>query len=152
MKKFCFRLESLMKYRQYQELQAQQAVAGAYRDVRACEMRIHTLEQAHLRTVQTLDRAAAKGMTANEFKNYSDYLDGLADDLGQQFRQKKTLEAQLREKQALLTRRSVDRQVLERLKVRKRNEYIQEFMRAEQNASDEIASLKKAREITHGTH
>ena len=67
-------------------------------------------------------------------------------------RQKTALETQLREKQALLTHRSVDRQVLERLKTRKRNEYIQDFMRAEQNASDEIASLKKAREITHGTH
>lgn len=152
MKKFSFRLESLMKYRQYQELQAQQDVARAYRDVQVCEIRIHTLELAHSRTAQTLDRAAVKGITANEFKNYSDYLDGLADDLAQLLRQKTALATQLREKQALLTRRSVDRQVLERLKTRKRNEYIQGFQRSEQNASDEIASLKKAREITNGIH
>ena len=152
MKKFSFRLESLMKYRRYLELQAQQDVARAYRDVRACEMRIHTLEHEHSRTAQTLDRAAAKGITANDFKNYSDYLDGLTDDLAQLLQQKTALGAELRENQTILTRRSVDRQVLERLKTRKRNEYIQGFLRSEQNASDEIASLKKAREITNGIH
>lgn len=152
MKKFSFRLESLMKYRQYRELQAQQDVARAYRDVQVCEMRIHTLEQEHSRTAQTLDRVAVRGVTANEFKKYSDYLDGLSDDLAQLLQQKTALKTQLREKQTLLTQRSVDRQVLERLKIKKKNEYIQGFLRSEQNASDEIASLKKAREITNGTH
>ncbi len=152
MKKFGFRLESLVKYRQYQELQAQQDVARAYRDVRECEKRIQTLEHEHAQTAQILDRAVIGGIRANDFKIYSDYLDGLVDALGQQRQLQAALELTLREKQALLTQRSVDRQVLERLKTRKRNEYLQDFLRAEQNASDEIASLKKAREITHGIH
>ena len=152
MKKFSFRLEALIKYRQYKELHARQEVARAYRDLKECELLVRTLAQNLSRTLQLLDRATAEGITVAEFKNYQAYLDGVSDDLARQSIRKKSFEVLLAEKQTLLTRASVDRQVLDRLKTRKKAEYMLEFQKLEQNASDEIASLKKAREIINGNH
>ena len=152
MKKFSFRLEALIKYRQYKELHARQEVARTYRDLNECELLVRDLEQRLLRTSQLLDRATAQGISIVEFKSYRAYLDGVSDDLTQQSNRKKSLEDLLAEKQTLLTRARVDRQVLDRLKTKKKAQYILEFQKLEQNASDEIASLKKAREITNANH
>ena len=152
MKKFSFRLEALIKYRQYKELHARQEVARTYRDLNECELVVRDLEQRLSRTVELLDRATAVGINVAEFKSYQAYLDGVSDDLTQQSNKKKSLEDLLAEKQTLLTRASVERQVLDRLKAKKKAQYMIEFQKLEQNASDEIASLKKAREITNGNH
>jgi flagellar FliJ protein len=152
MKKFSFRLEALIKYRQYKELHARQEVAKAYRDLNECELLVRDLEEKLSQTAQLLDRATTEGITVVEFRSYQVYLDGISDDLTQQSARKKSLENLLAEKQTLLTRASVDRQVLDRLKTKKKAQYMFEFQKLEQNASDEIASLKKAREITNGNH
>jgi len=148
MKRFTFRLESLLKYRQYLELLAQQEMAKAYKDVKESEMRIRDLKAELLRGSQVLDQAVAKGISAVEFKSHADYLEGVDDDRVREIARKTKLETVLGEKQAALTQKSVDKKVLERLKARKKSEYMGEFLRSEQNASDEISSLKKAREIT----
>ncbi|MDY0219645.1 MAG: flagellar export protein FliJ [Desulfobacterium sp.] len=152
MKKFSFRLEALIKYRQYKELHARQEVARTYRDLNECELVVHSLEQKLSQTAELLDRITAEGISVVEFKNYQVYLDGISDDLTRQSTRKKSLERLLGEKQTLLTRASVDRQVLDRLKAKKKAEYMLQFQKLEQNASDEIASLKKAREIINGNH
>jgi flagellar FliJ protein len=148
MKRFTFRLEALLKYRQYLELLAQQETAKAYKNVKASEMRIQDLKVELLQGSEVLDRAVAKGISAVEFKSHADFLDGVADDRAREIIRKARLETVLGEKQAALTQKSVDKKVLERLKSRKKSEYMGEFLRSEQNASDEISSLKKAREIT----
>ena len=148
MKRFTFRLEALLKYRQYLELLAQQETAKAYKNVKASEMRIRDLKIELLQGSEVLDRAVAKGISAVEFKSHADFLDGVADDRAREIIRKTRLETVLGEKQAALTQKSVDKKVLERLKSRKKSEYMGEFLRSEQNASDEISSLKKAREIT----
>ena len=148
MKRFTFRLEALLKYRQYLELLAQQETAKAYKNVKASEMRIRDLKVELLQGAEVLDRAVAKGISAVEFKSHADFLDGVADDRAREIIRKTRLETVLGEKQAALTQKSVDKKVLERLKSRKKSEYMGEFLRSEQNASDEISSLKKAREIT----
>jgi flagellar FliJ protein len=148
MKRFTFRLESLLKYRKYMELLAQQETAKAYKDVKASGMRIQDLKAVLLQGSEVLDQAAAKGISAVEFKSHADFLDGVADDRAREIIRKARLEIVLGEKQAALTQKSVDKKVLERLKARKKSEYMGEFLRSEQNASDEISSLKKAREIT----
>jgi len=147
MKKFSFRLQSLLKYRQYLELVAKQEMARAQKDLKESELRILDLEEEGLRVSKALDRAAAGGISAIEFKSYMDYMDGVGDDMNREVKQKTTLENILGKKQEALTKKSVEKKVLERLKKKKNMEYIEEFLKGEQNASDEISSLKKAREI-----
>ncbi len=151
MKRFIFRLEALLKYRQYLELLAQQEMAKAYKDVQESEMRIRDLKAVLAQGSEVLDLAAAEGISAVEFKSHADYLDSVDDDRVREIARKTGFETVLGEKQAALTQKSVDKKVLERLKARKKSEYIGEFLRGEQNASDEISSLKKAREITDAT-
>lgn len=148
MKRFTFRLEALLKYRQYLELLAQQELARAYKALKESEMRIRDLSEELSRGSEALDRAAAVGISAVEFKSHADYLDGVDDDRAREIKRKTGLETVVGEKQAALTQKSVEKKVLERLKSRKKREYMGEFLRSEQNASDEISSLKKAREIT----
>ena len=147
MKKFSFRLQSLLKYRQYLELVAKQEMARAQKDVKESELRILDLKEEGLRVSKALDRAATGGIRAIEFKSYMDYMDGVDDDVNREVKRKTTLENVLGKKQQALTNKSVDKKVLERLKKKKNREYIEEFLKGEQKASDEISSLKKAREI-----
>ncbi|MCP4114773.1 MAG: flagellar export protein FliJ [Desulfobacteraceae bacterium] len=148
MKRFSFKLEALLKYRRYLELLAQQEMAQAYKNVQESEMRIRELKVEFSRGSAALDRAVTGGIRAVEFKSHADYLDSVDGDRAREIKRKAGLETVLGEKQTALTRKSVDKKVLERLKDRKKSEYLGEFLKAEQNASDEISSLKKAREIT----
>jgi len=147
MKKFSFRLQSLLKYRQYLELVAKQEVARAQKDLKESELRILDLNEEGLRVARALDRVSAGGIRAIEFKSYRDYIDGVDDDMNREVKRKITLENVLGKKQAALTKKSVDKKMLERLKKRKNREYLEEFLKGEQKSSDEISSLKKAREI-----
>ena len=70
-----------MKYRSYLERRAQQEVAKAYRDVKESEMLIQGLKNELLRVAKILDRETVKGISALNFKNYNDYLDGLNGDM-----------------------------------------------------------------------
>ncbi|HKK90849.1 MAG TPA: flagellar export protein FliJ [Desulfobacteraceae bacterium] len=147
MKRFRFRLEALLKYRHHLEYLAQQETAEAYRDVREAENEIVRLNEAFSRTAGEIDRAAAKGISARAFKQFNDYLDGVADDIQEAAERKQQLAAVLADKQKYLRERSVARKAIERLKEKQKQEYMDEFLKEEQKMLDEISSLKKAREV-----
>ncbi|MFO7748846.1 MAG: flagellar export protein FliJ [Desulfobacteraceae bacterium] len=147
MKRFRFRLEALLKYRHHLEYLAQQETAEAYRDVRQAENEIARLNETFSRTAREIDRAAAKGISAWDFKQFNDYLDGVASDIEEVEKRKRQLAAVLAGKQKLLRERSVARKAIDRLKEKQKQQYMEEFLKEEQKMIDEISSLKKAREV-----
>jgi len=147
MKRFNFRLQSVLQYREYLEQLAQQETARAHMKVKNSETRINELRLHHLDTVEELETTARKGINASDFKKYHDYLDALDSDIELEIKKKAGLEKILVEKQENLTKKSVNRKVIEKLKDKKDIEYMDELRKDEQKILDEISSLKKVREI-----
>ncbi len=146
MKKFLFRLQPLLKYRQYLEHRAKQETAKAYKDVKDCENSIEYLKIIYSKGLDELDNRAVHGISALDFRHSRDYLDSLEDDIKSEMVKLVQLNKVLMEKQRKLTEKSVNKKVIERLKEKKENIYMDEFRKEEQKLADEAASLKRARQ------
>ena len=149
MKRFEFRLSSLLDFRQYLELLARKATAAAYRDVRNSQNIIDDLKERHIKTAIELDKIILKGIRAEHLQLYNQYLDMVIYNIVQEKQNKKKLQIILDQKIAELTKKSVDKKVIEKLKEKQETEYMEEFRKYEQETIDEVVLLKKARELNY---
>ncbi len=149
MKRFDFRLNPLLNYREYGEKLAKQEVAAAYRDVKACEETIARLKSAYIQTFDEMSTCAAEGINAERFRSYYTYLDAVDSAIVEETQKREMLNRILNEKIDALKQKSVDRKVIEQLKERKETEYMAEVRKIDQKDIDEISALKKARELNH---
>ncbi len=74
MKKFQFRLQSLLKYKRHLEQVAKQEMAKAVADVLACEQRIAQLQQERIAATDQLEALVEKGIGAGQFNRYRQLL------------------------------------------------------------------------------
>ncbi|MCG8565808.1 MAG: flagellar export protein FliJ [Desulfobacterales bacterium] len=149
MKKFEFKLESLLNYRRHRELIARQDVSQAVMDLMACEARIQDLEQQRDHGVGVLEEKISQGLNATLFNQYSDYLNGLAYLIQREKDQHRHYENILEEKRKILKKRSIDKKAMERLRDKRKQEYTKAILAEEQKELDEISSLKTARELSN---
>ncbi len=147
MQKFSFKLQPLLKYRKYLEHLAKQETAKAYKDVKDCEKNIEYLKKIYSEKENELYQKASRGISALDFRYSRDYLDSIENDIKTEISRLAQLKTILMDRQKTLTKKSVDKKVIERLKQKKENDYMDEFRKNEQKEADEIASLKKARQI-----
>ncbi len=147
MKKFDFKLQSLLSYRNYLERLAQQRVAKAQMDLLNCENRIRELENRYESGVRGRDKEMSAGVTAQRFHQHCQFLDQVDSAIKNQVAGKGKLKKLLAEKIVALKKHSIDKQVIERLKDRRIKEFQQAYIKNEQLVLDEIASLKKSREV-----
>jgi len=148
MKRFQFRLDPLLRYREFLMEQAQQEVATVRVAVQACEERIARHEKAYDETAHELDQEMSAGVDVKRYKHYTDYLAGIESDLKKEQHALKELLTHLEEKQAQLSQRSIDKKVLENLKNRRREEYYREMMDTMQKETDDIVIVRKAGAVT----
>ena len=149
MKRFKFRLSSLLDFRQYLELLARKETAAAYRDVKNSQETIDNLKERHIKTAIELDKIILKGIKAEDLQLYNHYLDMVIYSIVQEKQNKQKLQIILDQKIAELTKKSVDKKVIEKLKEKQEAEYMEEFRKYEQETIDEVVLLKKARELNH---
>jgi flagellar FliJ protein len=147
MKRFEFKLQSLLKFRNHLERMAQQEMAQVLLEITDCEKQIDSLQTTHGQWGQKLDRLVVKGIGSQEFKRHQDYLGALLGMVEEETQRKVQLETLLEKKRLALKKRSIDKKAIERLREKQAEEYNQEMLVAEQKELDEISSLKKAREI-----
>lgn len=150
MKRFEFTLQSLLTFRKHLEQMAQQGMAKAAMDVKACEKLIHSLENTHGQWAQRLESLVEKGMRAKEFNQHHAYLGAVDQMISEEKQQKIQLNKIFQEKLLTLKKRSIDKKAMERLREKKAKEYNLDLLAAEQKELDEISSLKTAREISNG--
>lgn len=148
MKKFNFRLQPVLKYREYLENVARQEYVEAHMGVKAVEEQIAQMEQHYLDHAEMVEQKTLEGISSLLFRNYNEYLDSIEKDIVLKRKEHEQLQRVLAVKQQALTKKSVERKVIERLKEKKRGEYVEEFQAEEQKRSDDISSLKKAREVS----
>lgn len=148
MKKFNFKLQSVLKYREHLENLAKQEYVQALMNVKDAEKQIKIMEEALQVMANDIEQETRKGIPAPLFRQYNDYLESLENDIALKHKEYEQLEKILAVKQQLLTKKSIERKVIERLKEKKRGEYVEEFIAEEQKRADDMTSLKTAREAS----
>ena len=149
MKKFQFRLQSLLKYKRHLEQVAKQEMAQAVADVLACEQRITRLEKDRISTIDQLDSLVEKGMGAGQFNRYRQFITATDQMISLERNRQTELEKILDEKRDTLKQRTIDKKSLERLREKQDREYTHGMIREEQKSLDEMTSLKTAREVNN---
>jgi flagellar FliJ protein len=151
MKRFEFKLQSLLTYRKHLERMAQHDMAKTLMEITNCEQQIGSLETTHGQSVLRLEKIVEKGLGAQEFKQHQAYLGAVGQMIAVEKKRKAQLGKILDKKRLVLQKRSIDKKAMERLREKQSKEYGRELLAAEQKELDEISSLKKAREISNGT-
>lgn len=146
MKKFNFKLQPVLKYREHLENLARQEYVKAQMDVNSAKEMIVLMEQEYEITADNIEQQTSKGISAMLFRQYNDYLDSLENDIVLKRKEHEQLKKVVAVKHQALTKKSVEKKVIERLKEKKKSEYVEEFQVEEQKRADDISSLKKARE------
>jgi len=145
-KKFIFRLESLLRYRQHLERMAQQKVAQAYLSVSECEYRINSIADALSETLKDLEERMLAGIEAQQVQLYSSYVVSLESALESERNRLQGLKRALKEAQDKLAKKAVEKKVLENLKDRKKSEYYDEVTRLFQKETEELNIIRNARD------
>ncbi|PIE62650.1 MAG: flagellar export protein FliJ [Desulfobacter postgatei] len=149
MKKFQFRLQSLLKYKRHLEQIARQEMAKAVADLLTCEARITALEKDKISAADQLDALVEKGMGAGHFSRYRQFITSLDQTIILERNKKTELEKILEQKRNELKQRTIDKKSLERLRETQARKYTHKMIQEEQKSLDEIASLKTAREVNN---
>ena len=150
MKRFEFKLESLLRFRTHLEQVAKQELARAVLELTTCQEQIQVLESSHKTWTDQLEKQVKKGVAAAVFRQHHEYLSAIRQMIAGEKQRERYLEKVVTDKRAALKKRSVDKKAMERLREKRGKEYAHEMLLAEQKELDEISSLKKAREISNG--
>ncbi len=145
MRRFQFRLASLLRYREYLEKQAKQAVASVRSDIVQCEERIARYETEQAETTKALEEEIATGIDSKRYTHYTDFIESIDAGIQTEAVHREALRTLLLEKQKQLAQRSVDKKVLEKLKDRRREEYYQEALRTFQKETDDMIVTRNER-------
>lgn len=145
MKKFTFRLEPLLRYKEHLEKLAQRDVSEAHAHVIACEKQIAGFVDKLKITALELDERMSEGLSAENYHFYSDYLSGMAITLEQEERRLKALTTELARKQTILSRKSVEKKVLENLKERRKAEYYDQMDKLDRKITEDMTIIRKIR-------
>jgi flagellar protein FliJ len=147
MKRFQFRLESLLRYREHLLEQAQQEVARIRGDVLACDERIVLLEKDSTATHQELETEVSTGIDTKRYQHFTKYLEGIESHQGVENLRRKQLMKLLEEKQKHLHQRAVDKKVLENLKNRRRDDYYKDLIQTLHKETDDTVIVRQARSM-----
>ncbi|MBF0397494.1 MAG: flagellar export protein FliJ [Desulfobacterales bacterium] len=147
MKRFQFRLDAYLRYKEYLEQKAKLELAKAGADVIACEERINNLKDEYEQTLGKLDIETVSGIDANRYLRYNYYLSSLESSIKYEEDSHKKLLKILEEKQKNLSQKSIERKTIENLKDKQKEEYYKEMLISQQKETDDITILRKAREI-----
>jgi flagellar protein FliJ len=141
MLKFKFKLETVLKHRAVLEEQAMQAFAEAQSRLAACIARAAALElqfqQVVLSRPSSFDACEIEQLALRER-----HLDSLRRQIEEQERMREGLEARLEDSRVLLVRTRQNRQTVDRLREIDLAEYRKLVDKAEQDAMDELATIR----------
>jgi len=150
MKRFEFKLQSLLNYKIHLEQTARQDMAKAVGDVNECEHVIQGMIRDRGEGEDRLDQLVEDGVNSNEFRLHYTFLSGLDQAIMNERARKRFLEKVVNEKRQILKKRTIDKKAMERLREKRAEEYTREMLREEQKGLDEISAIKTAREAING--
>ncbi len=145
MKKFEFKMQPFLKYREYLERLAQQKTAKAHMDVKNCEQNIEQLKRTWEQQADAIEQNVQKGISASQFQEYYHYLVTVETTIEEEKYRKIELNKILNEKLLELKKKSVDKRAMELYREKLFAQYTRKVIQSEQKELDEISTLKTAR-------
>ena len=147
MKKFQFRLQPLLRYREYLERLAKIEVSNVLIDIAESEKRIDHAKDSRSVTATRLDEESSRGISSERFRLFTNYIEGIEAFLETENEHRRQLLELLVEKQKKLTQKSVEKKVLENLKKKRKEQYYGELRKSIQKEADDTIIVRKARDI-----
>lgn len=143
---FKFRLDFLIQARRRKEEEAMARLAQRRASIRQLLDDIENTTGHRLRLQAELTRMIEEGrLTVPFYKLYKDYDQKLGRDLARLDEFLRLSRREEAKEQAALTKASIDRKIMEKLKEKKKIEFMAEQAAIEQNNLEEMAALAKAR-------
>lgn len=142
MQKFKFKLETVLKHRAALEEQAMRTFAAVQSELAACVARIAALEMEFQQVVSN----RSKSFEVEEIALRERHLDALRGRIDDQERLREGLEARLDDARKHLVKSRQDREMVERLRQIELAEHARKALKADQDAIDEMATLRHGRE------
>ena len=143
MKRFKFRLDPVIRYREYRERIAQIGLARETQALVESKNRIYEIEQARRYTVSELDSEQKQGIEVDRHLIFTAYLQGLRDEIESERERLVEIDKRIREKQEAAKVETMKKKTLEWIKQIQYSKHLKWINRAEQKAADELIGLKK---------
>ena len=145
MKRFSFRLDSILGYRKYQEKRAQRDLVNARHEQAQRTRAAKQLADKRMETAEACTEEVFSGMDVPRYHLYKAFLRSLNKDIHKAHIKLRQGEEEIHAKQSVLTRRSVEKKSLEVLRDLKAKAYNLGIEHEEQKAMDELVILRKDR-------
>ncbi|MCE5198759.1 MAG: flagellar export protein FliJ [Armatimonadota bacterium] len=145
MKRYKFRLQSLLDQRKSLEEQLLAELGELRREEAAEVMRLHVLCQRLEIACIEIEDALKRNAQCAELAQRDEYAKTLRDDVRVQELTIEAVRERVEAKRQEVVKAMQDRKVLETLRDKQEQEYLQAIARAEQNELDEMSSVRYAR-------
>jgi len=143
MKRFKFRLDPVIRYREYRERIAQIDLARETQALIESKNRISEIEQTRRYAVSELDGEQKEGIEVDRYRVFAAYLQGLHAEIASESGRLVEIGKRIREKQQAVKAETIKKKTLEWIKQNEHSKYLEWMNRAEQKAADELIGLRR---------
>jgi flagellar FliJ protein len=143
MKRFKFRLDPVIRYREYLERIAQIELARETQALIETKNRISEIEQTRLYAASELDGEQTEGIEVDRYRVFTAYLRGLRHEIESESERLIEIGKRIRKKQEAVKAETIKKKTLEWLKETEYSKYLEWVNRAEQKAADELVGLSR---------
>ena len=145
MRRFIFRLETVLKHRETLENLREQEFAQAQGHLQILQTRLTGLRDEFARVVSGRPGRAGEHFDAHTIFDRERYLETLQAAIGQQERRVETAEIVVEEKRQLLMTARQEREAVTQLREKDQFEHTAQAQKVEQDGLDELATLRHVR-------
>ena len=142
MKKFEFRLDPVIRYREHLERMALMELAKAKRLLLQTKNKIESLKRNRSDVTANLRSEETKGIDVSRHRLFTAYLRGVTAQIAIEKDRLVGMAATIKEKQHAFDAQRIKKESLVLLKQKKHADYLEAIDRAEQKAADELMSLR----------
>jgi len=146
MKKFKFRLQSLLRYREFLERRAQLEAADIQSRIRICEDAIRRHREQYDSILKDFEKELQRGIRSERYTSFTAYLGKIESDMETDIQHRKKLFDELARKQQELMKRSVHKKVMVNFKQKQTESYYSRMLKDIQKETDEMIIMRKTRD------
>ena len=143
MKRFKFRLDPVIRYREYRERIAQIELHRETQALIETKNRISELEQSRRYAAGELDGEQTEGIEVDRYRVFTAYLRGLRHEIESESERLIEIGKRIRKKQEAVKAETIKKKTVEWLKETEYSTYLEWVNRAEQKAADELVGLSR---------
>lgn len=145
MKKYSFRLQTLLKIRELYEEQAERDFRIALQDLTSAVEVLDELRSRLAQTTKELNQVRQKRLDVSVHMLYDEYCKWLRERLQQQLLAVAAAEREVERYREVLLEKMKERKAIEKLRMRDYDRYLQELRRFEQGVIDDLGTLQGGR-------